>query len=83
MENMKFNPALLLLLAATATFSHAEAQSAKRTPARRTTTAVRKPAAAACDDLPTLGAAIPKVEGCPKPLYSLRYIDTLVGTGTP
>ena len=55
--------------------------AARRTAARRT--AVRKPAAAACEELPTLGAAIPRIEGCPKPLYSLRYIDTLVGTGTP
>ena len=81
---MKLNAALILLLTATSTFAQAEAQTtaAKRAAARRTTTTVRKPAAT-CEDLPTLGAAIPKVEACPKALYSLRYVDTLVGTGTP
>ena len=49
-------------------------------PATRRTTTARTPSTA-CADVPVLGAAIPKIAGCPKPLYSLRFIDTVVGTG--
>ncbi|WP_064742609.1 FKBP-type peptidyl-prolyl cis-trans isomerase [Edaphobacter aggregans] len=62
----------------------------KPAPAHHTTastTAAKKPAAAApaapeanpADNPPN----IPKVEGTPKPLYALRYIDIQVGTGEP
>ena len=40
--------------------------------------------AAGCADateLPTLSPTIPRVTGCSKPLYALRYVDTLAGTG--
>ena len=44
-----------------------------------------KPATDACgsDAQPTLPIAIPRVTGCAKPLYALRYLDTVVGTGAP
>jgi peptidylprolyl isomerase len=82
---------VLLIFAAT---SPALAQTAPKPGAGASTTA-RKPAAVhsatrpvthagACDaELPTLPASIPKIPGCSKALYTLRYIDTLVGTGAP
>jgi peptidylprolyl isomerase len=48
--------------------------------ATTTTAAASKPAtppANPADNPP----GVPKVEGTPKPLYALRYIDTVVGTG--
>jgi peptidylprolyl isomerase len=32
-------------------------------------------------DIPTLPASIPRIATCPKPLYTLRFVDTLVGSG--
>src|SRR5579871_384775 len=50
------------------------------TPTHHTATAAAKPAAPPANpaDNPP---GVPKVEGTPKPLYALRYIDTVVGTG--
>ena len=64
----------------------AAAQTATtKAPVHHTTTTVhRRPVTPACTadaDFPTLSPEIPKVTGCPKPLYALRYVDTLVGTG--
>ena len=77
---MKLTPALTLLLLPAA----ALAQTA--TPAtHHATTATHHPAAAttsaACPDMPTLGAAIPKEPGCPKTLFALKYIDLKIGDG--
>ena len=47
------------------------------TAARKPTTTVTTPEANPADNPPN----VPKVEGTPKPLYALRYIDTQVGTG--
>jgi peptidylprolyl isomerase len=78
---MKLTP-VLTLLALSATPLLAQTAT-KSTTVHRATTAARKPAAAAgaCADLPTLDVKIPKVAGCPKTLYALKYIDTVVGTG--
>ncbi len=60
--------------------------TAKRPVAHRSSTASAHtakpaaPAAAAANPADT-PPNVPKVEGTPKPLYSLRYIDTVVGTG--
>ena len=88
---MILNRSALLLFAAVTT-----AASAQTTPAttpkkpatttpHRTTTAAKAatapaavvPAASAKDAPP----GVPKVEGVAKPLYALRYIDTVIGTG--
>ena len=75
---MKLTPALLLLAAAPAAFC----QTSPAKPAVRHSTAASHPAAKpGCETGPALAAAIPKVPGCQKPLYELRYIDTVVGTG--
>lgn len=82
---MKLTSALLLLATGPAL-----AQTAKppvHHTARPATHTAAKPAAStgACgaDAAPTLPTAIPAIPGCAKPLYALRYIDTLVGTGAP
>lgn len=66
-------PAVLLLLATTSVF----AQTAAPKPHTAATTAAKKPATASLDAPP----GVPKVVGVPKVLYSLRYIDTVVGKG--
>ncbi len=49
-----------------------------------TTAAHRAPGACpTADSQPTLPIAVPKIPGCTKPLYTLTYIDTVVGTGAP
>ncbi len=78
--HMKLTPALLLFALPMA------AQTAARPPVHRATTArtaAKKPASAcaATADFPALDPKIPAIPGCPKPLYALRYVDTLVGTG--
>ena len=69
----------LSLLAATAV---AQTPSTPQRPATHraiaSSTAAKKPAVTNPADNPP---NIPKVEGNPKPLYALRYIDTQVGTG--
>lgn len=71
----------LVLIAATAA-----AQTTTTTPQRKTTTARRSTAAKPAANAPAANPAdnppnIPKIEGTPKNLYALRYIDTEVGTG--
>ena len=85
-HTMKLAPTLLLL-AATAS-APAFAQTSKSSTVRRTPTrtTAAKPAAGACPAdaaQPEMPAAVPKVPGCTEPLYQLRYIDTLPGSGTP
>ena len=78
---MKFTPALLLLAALPAA-----AQTTTKTPVHHTATHPVAKKVSACDaDLPALSPEIPKLDvtGCPKPLYALRYVDTVVGTGAP
>jgi len=82
-------PALASTFAQTAT--QAAAQPAAHKPAAHHTAAAAKPAvkttaklatdACGADAAPVLPVAIPKTEGCTKPLFALRYLDTLVGTG--
>lgn len=76
----------LALVTATAVAQTVTTAPRKSTPARRATpaaakTATAKPAATPvsnpADDPPN----VPKVEGTPKALYALRYIDTEIGTG--
>jgi len=82
---MKFTPSLTLL-AALATVAAAQTSTA---PKKSTTTAHRaasttKPAAAAAAANPADNPPnVPKIEGTPKNLYALRYIDVVVGTGEP
>jgi len=73
----------ILLNAGSAT---AQTKSGAHHPVHHASAAARaKPKAPACpgDPLPTMSATIPVVAGCPATLYSLRYIDTLPGTGEP
>ena len=74
---MKLTSAAILFLSVPAL-----AQTAKpavhHTP---THTAAKASDACGTDAQPTLPAAVPKVAGCAKPLYALRYVDTVVGTG--
>jgi peptidylprolyl isomerase len=78
------SPLALLLIAATAT-AQTTATPAKKpvahraasTTAKTTAPAPPAPAANPADNPPNA----PKVEGTPKNLYALRYVDTEVGTG--
>jgi peptidylprolyl isomerase len=81
----------LLLVAATAAAQTSSAPAAKKPAAHQTAPAAKSPASAAKTSAPAPAAPeaksadnppnIPKVEGTPKNLYALRYIDTEVGTG--
>ena len=75
---MKLTPALALLFFSTASFAQTSSTAHHTTTTHRSSTA-----SSACSnaDIPTLGAEIPKIAGCPKTLYALKYIDTVVGTG--
>ena len=76
--------ALLTTLTAVATAQTTTAPKKTTTTATHrattTTAAVAKPAAPPANpaDNPP---GVPKIEGTPKPLYALRYIDTVIGTG--
>ena len=76
--------ALLTTLTAAATAQTTTAPKKTTTTATHrattTTAAVAKPAAPPANpaDNPP---GVPKIEGTPKPLYALRYIDTVIGTG--
>ncbi len=73
---MRLTSALLLLAAGSAL-----AQTTTKPAVHHTTTPAHKPTTSTCPGLPSLGASITKLPGCPKPLYALQSIDTLVGTG--
>ena len=76
--------ALLTTLTAAATAQTTTAPKKTTTTATHrattTTAAAAKPAAPPTNpaDNPP---GVPKIEGTPKPLYALRYIDTVIGTG--
>ena len=76
--------ALLTTLTAAATAQTTTAPKKTTTTATHrattTTAAAAKPAAPPANpaDNPP---GVPKIEGTPKPLYALRYIDTVIGTG--
>ncbi len=85
---MKLTPSLALLAAistaAAAQTSTAPKKSSATTTTHRTTTSTAAkpasapaPAANPADNPPN----VPKIEGAPKNLYALRYIDISVGTG--
>ena len=92
---MKFRSSLALaaLITATAAAQTSTGTTPKRSTTRRAAGAASKPAAStAATPAKTAAAAVaanpadtppnvPKVEGTPKPLYALRYIDTQIGTG--
>jgi peptidylprolyl isomerase len=65
----------ITLLAAFATVASAQTTPKATTTTPHHTTAIAKPA--------TTPPNIPKVVGIPKPLFTLRYIDTKIGTGAP
>jgi peptidylprolyl isomerase len=76
-------PAVLLLLATTSVFAQTAAPKPKTATTTGTTTAkpaVKKPATAAAVSLDA-PPGVPKVVGLAKALYTLRYIDTVVGKG--
>ena len=76
---MKLTPAAFLFLALPAL-----AQTTKAPVHHTTAHTAARPAADACtpgETQPTLPIAVPKVTGCAKPLYALRYLDYVVGTG--
>ena len=91
---MKPTPAAILLaaLAASVSFAQTTSQTAAQTTTRpttgakrpvhraATTTAAPTPAKVSADpaDAPP---NVPAIQGTPKPLYALRYVDTVVGTG--
>ncbi len=75
---MNLKPAALLFLAAPALAQTATRPAVHHTP---THTAAKPADACGTDAQPTLPIAIPKVAGCARPLYALRYLDTVVGTG--
>ena len=79
--NLKLSSFALLATLTTA----ATAQTAT-TPKKTTTTTTHHATAPAAAPKPADNPAdnppgVPKVEGTPKPLYALRYIDTVIGTG--
>jgi peptidylprolyl isomerase len=68
--------ALLATLTAAATAQTPTTPATPKKPVTHHATTAAKPANPA-DNPP----GVPKVVGTPKPLYSLRYVDTLIGTG--
>ena len=82
---MKLTSTLLILVsAASAQTTTPKSTTATRPAVHHTTTAAHPAAASACavEGVPAiLPAAIPKITGCPKPLYTIKYVDTLAGTG--
>jgi peptidylprolyl isomerase len=71
---------LLANLTTAATAQTTTTTTPKKPVVHHTTTAAAKPAAPVANpaDNPP---GVPKVEGTPKPLYALRYVDTVIGTG--
>jgi peptidylprolyl isomerase len=71
---------LLATLTTAATAQTTTTTTPKKPVVHHTTTAAAKPAAPVANpaDNPP---GVPKVEGTPKPLYALRYVDTVIGTG--
>ena len=67
----------IALLAALSTAATAQTTTQKPTAAAKPATATHRTTTASASTPPN----IPKVVGIPKTLYSLRYVDTLVGTG--
>jgi peptidylprolyl isomerase len=65
----------ITLLAALSTVATAQTTPKATTATPHHTTAIAKPA--------TTPPNIPKVVGIPKPLFTLKYIDTKIGTGAP
>ena len=76
-RTMKLTSALLILTSAAC----AQTTTTRPTVHHSTTTAHPASACAVVGLPAVLPAAIPKTPGCPKPLYTLRYLDTVVGTG--
>ncbi|WP_213806975.1 FKBP-type peptidyl-prolyl cis-trans isomerase [Granulicella sp. dw_53] len=82
--------ALVLLAALTAAASAQTTPVTPKKPATTTTTthhttatATKKPATTATPvaDPKDAPPNVPKITGTPKPLYTLRYVDTVIGTG--
>ncbi len=71
---MKLTPALTFLAFAAPALTQTSKPPVHHTPTHRAATT-------ACADTPVLSPDIPKIPGCPKTLYALRYIDTLIGSG--
>jgi peptidylprolyl isomerase len=86
------NRSALFLLAALTTAASAQT-TPTTTPAKKATTVTThhttpaakpvKPAAppVAVEDPKDAPPGVPKIEGTPKPLYALRYVDIVIGTG--
>ena len=69
-----------------ATLTTAGTAQTATTPKKTTTTTTHRATTPAAAPKPADNPAdnppgVPKVEGTPKPLYALRYIDTVIGTG--
>jgi peptidylprolyl isomerase len=69
-----------------ATLTTAATAQTATTPKKTTTTTTHRATTPAAAPKPADNPAdnppgVPKVEGTPKPLYALRYIDTVIGTG--
>ena len=83
---MKLTSALILFAAVSPALAQTK-PAVHHTPAKSATAkpAARPASADPCgtDVQPTLPITVPKIAGCPKTLYALRYIDTVVGSGAP
>jgi peptidylprolyl isomerase len=77
---MTFKLPSLALLATLTTAATAQTSTTPKPVVHHTTTTAAKPAAPVANpaDNPP---GVPKIEGTPKPLYALRYVDTVIGTG--
>jgi peptidylprolyl isomerase len=76
----------LFSFALLATLTTAATAQTATTPKKTTTTTTHRATTPAAAPKPADNPAdnppgVPKVEGTPKPLYALRYIDTVIGTG--
>jgi peptidylprolyl isomerase len=81
---MTHNRTALFLALTTAATAQTAAPKKPATPVHRTTaaTTAKKPVAATTvADPKDTPPNVPAVTGTPKPLYSLRYVDTVIGTG--
>ena len=78
-------PAGIALLALLPTnLAIAQTSSAHRSTTHRSTTATKAasgPIASVATNAADNPPGVPRIEGVPKPLYALRYVDTVLGTG--
>jgi peptidylprolyl isomerase len=77
---MNVTSALLLLAAVSPAYAQTATTKTATTTHHAATTAHRT-TACGVTGLPVISPKVPAIPGCPKALYTLRYVDTVVGTG--